>query len=333
MKKSSFLALAVAPMILGAPLASQAQSVSTDPVGFVKTELTSEDYTLISVNLTKPSVYGASVSSATSDSIVVSDDNVDFSTVLGDGIYYIEVTSGLFKGDRLDIESASDQTLNLDLSAGHNTVDTAEGVEAGSTFVIREHYTFADLAESIGIDSLLKGNGPDDSDQILTFESGGFVSYFLGSDENWYSSDGSFTNVNGKAIPTGSGVLFYANPVAGERDLNLLVLGEVRNNDVVLPTNEGYQIITTGFPIDMSPSDLLMNTDYFEGGSGTEDADLILRYQDGGFVSYFLGSDDNWYTTDGSFTVVTDDKLFKADEGVLLYRQSADPDFRINNQL
>jgi uncharacterized protein (TIGR02597 family) len=329
MKKTFLLTLAVAPMILGAPLASMAESVTTDPVGFVKSPVAVNSFTLVGVNLLKPAVYAAGVESTTSNSITVTHADADIAAVLGSGSYYVEVTSGGSEGDRIDVASASGNTITLNTGASHNTLGDASSISAGSTIIIREHLTFAGLAA--GLDNLVPGNESSSADRILTFEGGGFVTHFYAPDENWYTDDGEFTVVNDKVIPPASGVLFYAHQSGDRSGLELMTLGEVRTNDVVRPMVPGFQIVSTGFPMDLSPSDLVWTDEFFTAGNDSSSADLILTF-DGAFITYFLAPDNNWYSDDGEFTVVTGAELLGAQGATLVYRNTADPDFRIANQ-
>lgn len=334
MKKTSLLALALAPMILGTPLALQAQdeSVTTDPVGFVKTTLTSGTYSLVGINLTHASVYASKVASAATDSITVVDNAAELETHFEAGNkYFVEITGGALVGDRIDVASASGNVISLDLAAPGNTLTDGSAIPADSTFVIRKHYTIGDLSGDVTGESLLGGTGPTNSDQILTFENGNFKAHFLGSDGNWYDAS-TFDVVNDKPIAPGSGVLFFANPEGGARDLELLVLGEVRTNDVVLPLEAGFQIVSTGFPMELSPADLMMTTEFFTGGTGPANADQILTFENGNFKSHFLGTDNNWYSA-SDFSLVTDADIFTGQGSVLVFRNAPDGDFRIANQL
>ncbi len=105
MKKSSFLALALAPMILGAPLAVKAESVSTDPVGFVKTGLAS-GFTAVGVNMVKPAAFSAKVDSKSGSTITLT----AAPTLVGGAKYYVEVADGALEGDRIDVASVSGAT-------------------------------------------------------------------------------------------------------------------------------------------------------------------------------------------------------------------------------
>src|SRR5690606_11118847 len=107
MKKSSFLALAIAPMILGAPMAVQGQSVSTDPVGFVKLNL-EPGFQSVGAAMVQPAVAAGLFSGTTAD-VITLDGTHDLTAVLDSGTaYYVEVTGSdaidpPWIGDRFDV--------------------------------------------------------------------------------------------------------------------------------------------------------------------------------------------------------------------------------------
>lgn len=324
MKTKSLLAMAVAPMILGMPLATMAESVTTDPVGFVKTTLPT-GLSAVSINLVLPAVAAGTAQALTSNSVTVGE-SVDLNVALtAGGQYYMEVTGGALQGDRIDVDVAATlasgaTTLNLDLSAPHNTLATADGLPSDTTFVIRPHITFATITAVLGAGNIFSGTDIPDTDQILTYD-GGFVvhGYFDGV---WY--DGAFDVVDNKVIAPGAGFLFRRQAPAA---LDMTVLGEVRSNDFVLPLGVGLQLVSFGFPVDSSPADLSMTPEFFTAAvSDFSEGDQILTW-DGSFVLHGLFNDGEWY--DGDFTPVTSSKLFAADGAVLVKMNSADPDFRV----
>lgn len=316
--------MAVAPMILGMPLASMAESVTTDPVGFVKTTL-NEGLTAVSINLVLPSVAAGIAQSLNADSVSISE-SIDLADVLtAGGGYYMEITGGVLQGDRIDVNVSASLAsaagiLNLDLSAPHNTLANADGLPSDTTFVIRPHITFATITAVLGSSNLFTGTDIPDTDQILTYE-GGFVvhGYFDGV---WY--DGDFEVVDSKVIAPGAGFLFRRQT---PNALDMTVLGEVRSNDFVLPLIEGLQLVSFGFPVDSSPADLAMTPEFFTAAvNDFSEGDQVLTWE-GSFVLHGLFNDGEWY--DGDFTPVTDSKLFAADGAVLVRRNFADADFRV----
>jgi hypothetical protein len=328
MKTKSLLAMAVAPMILGMPLAAMAESVTTDPVGFVKTSLTAGTFTPVGLNLNKPSVFAAGVSSSDATTISV-DGSHDFASLLPAGSYYVEITGGGLSGDRIDVNVAStvggNSVIHLNVNSGNNTVTSAAALSAGDTFVIRPHITFGDVTAMIGAANLFTADEVEDTDQILLYEGNAFRIY-AHFDGDWFDAS-DFSAVNSKVIAPGVGMLFRRQ---GPTSVELTALGEVRSNDFVLPLSAGLQLVTFGFPVDRSPSDYSFTTDFFTGAvADVEEGDQILLYANNGFQIHALFDDNNWYAA-GDFSEVTNSNLFEAGNSVLIKRFTADPDFRIN---
>lgn len=327
MKKSSFLALAAAPLLLGVPMALQADSVATDPVGFVKTSLPAGSLTAVGVNLNKPAALGAAVESASADSISVSS-AANVSDALDSAkSYYVEVTSGALEGDRIDVDVAgsSDATIKLNVASANNTINSAAALAAGDTVVVREHYTFSDITALIGEDNIHSGDDIGDTTQILTYEGDGFefYAYFAGV---WYQAS-TFDVVDDQVIAPGVGLMIQN---AGSSDIDLTAVGEVRTNDFVLPLAAGSQLVTFGFPVDRSPADYGLTTDYFTAAElDASEGDQILNWDGSGFDFHALFSDGEWYNT-GTFASGTNEKLFEAGHSVILSLHSGDEDFRIN---
>jgi len=317
MKKSSILALAVAPLVLGTSVAVQAQSVSTDPVGFVKTELPAGQLTPLGINLLKPAVASGKVISIDGDSVTLSG---EVSLDAGKG-YYLEVADGNLEGDRVDVANASGNVITLNLSASHNTID-ANALEVDSRVVIRPHVTFGDITDMIGADNLHTGNDTPDTTQLLTYDEGGFVvnAYFDGV---WY--DAAFNEIDNNIIAPGTGLLFRN---AGSEAAEAISLGEVRTNNFILPLKPGLQMVSLGYPVDRSPNDYGMNLESFTGAEiDASEGDQVLTLTPSGFDINVLYSDGVWY--DGQFNDVSDDALFAADGTVLLRKIESDPDFVI----
>ena len=317
---SKLLALLATASI--AATASFAQ-VTSDVVGYVTTTIT-EGYNAIGSTFVKEADFSGSVTSASTNTLTLS---ASPSLDTASNAYYIEVTSSSadLVGERIDVASVSDNVVTLNTSADHNTIDDVSSFPAGTTVVIRAHFTVGDLNTLLG-DSV---NSDDNftaatSDQILFFENGAFRSHieYLGV---WYQNFGSFSVVTDKVIAPGSGFFYYRNPGAGTpSDISFTFSGSVRSNNFAQELNTGYQFVSTGYPIGATPLELQLN-DNLQASSNfvASESDLILTWDKTtqSFRTHILYDNSGtkeWYQNYGSFAKVDSTQLIEDDSAALV---------------
>lgn len=302
--------------------------VTSDPVGFVSSDL-SAGYTAVGLNMVKPAVFAGNVSAGAATTVTVEAD-VDFGTLLGTGSYYIEVTSGALEGDRIDVASGANSTLTLHAAAPHNTLANGSGISAGTSIVVREHFTFADLTNRLGADNIRSATADADfadGDEVITMGPQGFV-FNVFWEGDWY--DANFELANDNVIAPASGFLYHRNATGlaeAPSTLSMSVVGAVRTNNIVIPLRPGFQMISTGFPMDLSPADLGMSLGTgFVGAADfdeEEQADAIIIRPAGEFNFVVLWEDDNWYNTSADFADVTNAGILQADGSAILRLNAA----------
>ncbi|MEX2382804.1 MAG: hypothetical protein WD490_10500 [Opitutales bacterium] len=295
--------------------------VTSDPVGFVSKDL-GPGFTTVGLNMVKPAVFAGNVSSSSANEVTVEAD-VDFGTLLGDGSYYIEVTSGAIEGDRIDVASGTGSTLTLNNAAAHNTL--SDGSAVSGSIAVREHFTFADITERLGTENIRSGTDAGnfvDGDQILLMGPAGFqANNFI--EGNWFTA--GFDPADDRILAPASGFLYHRNAgglAEPPSTLSMSVVGAVRTNDIVIPLSPGFQLVSTGYPMDISPADLGINTQTgFVGAEGLEDtdqSDAIIIRPEGAFQQVVLFTDDQWYNLAADFANVTEAGLFGAGDSVIL---------------
>lgn len=304
MKKSSFLALAVAPMILGVPLASQAQSVSTDPVGFVKVEL-NPGLQAVGLPMVKPAVASGLVASNDGSSVTMSADVA----ALPAGEYYLEVVSGEgtapWVGDRFDVTSASGAVVSIDTASERNTVALSSVDLTGYSVVIRPHWKLSEV---------FPPNEMTEGDQVQLFNSGtgGFETVALESD----IFTGELAWTQDLVISPGMG-FFYQNAGVASSVSNL---GEVRTNNFRQPLDAGLNFVAEGHPVDNSPTSRMLTADNgFEAGDQIQ----IFNSDTGGFNTVTL--EEDIFT--GELAWTSDADIFAPNSAVFILKGSQDSSY------
>lgn len=296
--------MAVAPMILGMPLASMAQSVTTDPVGFVKVDL-QPGLQAVGLPMVNPAVAAGLVASNDASSVTMA---ADVGT-LPAGDYYLEVVSGEgvapFVGDRFEVTGSAGAVVSIDAAASGNTVDLGTVDLTGYSVVVRPHLK---LSEAFPPLEMTEG------DQVLVFntESGGFNVITLEDD----IFGGGLSWAQDLVLSPGLGLLYRNVGVAS----SVVNLGEVRMNNFRQPLDAGLNLVAEGHPVDNSPSSRMMTA-----ANGFESGDQILVFnpESGGFNVVTLEED----IFSGSLAWTNDTTLFAAGGSVFIRKASADASY------
>lgn len=293
------------PLIAALIFVSFAQSqVSTPVVGFESLSLPANSRTAVGISLNNNPVIASSVSSvdAVSGTITLANTTNVGSMLNSTQPYYLEVTSGLSSGARIDLNvsgtiAASNSTLIVNSSSTNNTetlVSLAPDL-TGATVHIKKHITLEDIGNSItGLTSGVSGTG----DEILTLDpsTGGFKVYLRRTSTTW--RDGNNQIVNNLPIPPGIGIIIAKKSVAG----SITTTGVVRANNFHLNLASGYQLVASGYPIAYSPNSLgAVGTSSSVAAPGwTASANPALADSisainaAGGFDRYFLRTGNLW---------------------------------------
>ena len=306
----------------------QTTTVSTPVVGFEKVDLPANTYTAIGINLNNSAVVSASVSSVTSNSVLLNG-----VTNAGSGLdsakpYYLEITSGSAAGTRLDLDvaatvAAASSSVSIDTSSTNNT-ETLASVAASllnASIQIKKHITIEDIGNSIsGLAAGASGTG--DEIHLLDPVSGGFRTYLRRTSTTW--RDGNNTTVNSLPLPPGTGIIVKKAAVPG----SITSTGAVRLNDFHLNLVSGYQLVTFGFPTSSTPTSLgavgtsstSAASGWNYGPTGTGDAIFALNNA-GGFSQYILRTGNSW--RDGNNNNVNTSEIMPAGGSYVIYKNSA----------
>jgi hypothetical protein len=183
----------------------------------------------------------------------------------------------------------------------------------GANLVLRKHVTLSDVATQIT--NLTAGSAGTGDEILMLNSSGGFDSYLRRSSTQWRNSGGQ--NANATPIPPGEGFIIKKAAVAG----SIANVGAVRDNNFSLNARSGYQIVTLGYPLDLSPADLGAGVASSAWTFGTSGDSFLLLNSVGGFDTYLYRGATVWRNSSG--TTVTSTKFLTSGSGYVLYRNTA----------
>ncbi len=200
-----------------------ADSVVTDPVGFVNTTIngtggtSSSAITIVGLSVTQPVSFQGTVGSYNGSTKVLTPTNGSFTTDQfngANGVFFVEVTSGTQAGLLTDITATSTSSIT--------TADNiSSAISGGESFKIRKHWTlqsvFGPNANTGNL--VILGTGPTSSaaDEVLLYDraTSQYVTYYykvggvFGGD-GWRSTSGGtplVTDVSGTALRVTDGAI------------------------------------------------------------------------------------------------------------------------------
>ena len=245
----------------------------------------------------------------------VSSLNLDFGTTSGVGLdftpgsggilesgesYYIEVLDGTLKGHRFDISTGSSETLTLASDASvpagpiHSTMTTNTGVPAGmngAQVMVVKHISLAEKAPKDAFDDA-GTQAAADAVLIPDAVTNMWAEYWLftnGGSPHWtIKGDATMSSKDSTVIPPCQGIFMHPKNSA----VTLESYGMVRENSFACPLVEGYNLISTGYPMELTPAEMELDTSVISGTQDPEQSDQILLWDRDGVSA----SDSDTYT-------------------------------------
>ena len=246
--RSAVLSLAGALLLSSAAAAEI--TASTAPYG-VMTESIGREAAGLTFPLIESDRYVGLVAGNTGDQLTLSDASGDPRRAVTESApAYVEILSGPFEGERLDVvaATASGITVALGATSASTLGELPANALAGARLALRPHVTLARLQEMIS-PALQGSNSSGRADAVQVFANGRFVRYHLaGNGESWKRSD-SPKDFRGLVIPPDTSILIDTR--TGGR--SWLHTGLVRTNAFRKNLVAGEQAFATGFPVDLSP--------------------------------------------------------------------------------
>jgi len=313
-----------------------AQTATTDPVGFIRKEC-QLGYTGFATPLVSDPVFTGRISSNSSANATLEGGNLRLGdSISGAGPLYVEVISGPFEGERIDIDEAATITANgaavtFDTGSVLNTTAPTPNSLVGATCVIRKHCTLAKL-QAMFSPALTGNNNPNSADRVYLFENGSWIRYYLLKDNTTWLTAGNSKPQSDKVIPPGTGILVELKSSAK----TALQLGAVRMNAFRINLTAGTQCIAPAFPVSLTPTQVGAFVDINEpatyrwtGNNNPAKSDTISPFITGSFIRYNLAKNGTTWLTSGSAEDYSDDAIIDYSAPALLKRNNPNPEYII----
>jgi len=342
MKIHEMIAIIVigAGALLGVPAPARAQSeVSSDALGYYRKTLV-PGFQSVSVSLVHSPVFTSKIASSTAGTMVSVHAQANFATHLIAGTeYYVEITGGPGGtgdpnvGHRFEVNEAAtiagaNAILVIDTAASVNTLASVPNL-AEHTLEVRSHLT---LNEVFDKSILAAGTSLGTSDQLLFFDGAAYETYYIlavGSSRLWVRFGGGLSSQDNKPLYPGQGMLF--NRKAGSPGVEIVLKGKVRANPFRQPLKSGFNLLSEGFPLSVSPRDRGAAPGTFVGATSANSADQIAIFNGTAYDTYYLfqvGSTIAWRKI-GSSAIFTDSDIFDYRGSVFVRRINADAGYRV----
>ena len=255
-------------------------------------------------------------------------------TLLTSNQYYMEILTGAYEGDRIDVDvtatnaaqSANPGRIVLKL-VSHNSNNLTGSEIVGQTIAIRKHLTLSALTSLINSGSFVASTTAANADQILVYTGSGFETYYYFSAANGWYKQSPFGSAQTKVIAPGSAIMFVKKTAA----VTLTGLGTVRTNKLQLPMAAGYQLVSTGVPVDSALSALTPNGTW-TASTTAANADQVLVYNGTGFETYYYFSAANGWYKQSPFARSTNVVVNSA-TGFLVKKKSSDVNYAVGSQV
>jgi len=330
-------------ILVAAVMAGNAQTVTSDIVGYQSTTIL-PGLNAVGISLLNADTIKGSASGATSTSVQISGQTNIGSLLTADESYYIEVYSGVSKGDRFDVDvpatiASASSNIVIKVSSPNNTSLFTSSVIASSDIVaLRKHITIEQVKNSLvsGSGSWVGNNSSSSADQIQILDpiAQSFTIYYLRADGTTWRGNLTGTAPQNKApIAPGKGVLINKKG----SQMNLSIVGSVRNNDFAMPYYAGLDLKAPPIPKGFSPASLgATAANGWTGNNSVASADQIqiLNSATQAFTTYNLRTDGiTWRGNLTSTTPQTAVDIINSDSAYLVTRRNSNLDGVLTNPL
>ena len=315
-------------------LAGSTETVATLPIGWRAVVLGGGAVTL-GIPFREMPVFSSGVTSMTGATL-----RVNGTPVLATGFKgFVEVISGIYAGHRFEVESANTGEVLLKPSGPR----TLAGIPdlSGSRVVVCAHHT---LGRIFPKEKFYGSTNPATADQLQFFSNDGtnagqFQLYYLldarpgNPTWQWRAFLPGGGDQGSRVIAPGEGV-FMKRP-SSAANARILLTGQVRGNPFAQPLQEGVNLVSSPFPVPLTPRKrgMLDPASAFQASTNLNAADQFQVYQNGLFrVFYFLDHPtqvDQWREVISGSPNYNDLPLFNPTEATFFKRIQASPGYLI----
>ncbi len=261
---------------------ASAQSVVTDPVGFITLTVQgtggvgTSALSFLGLSFTQPVSYQAVLSSASGTTLTDSSATWSDGQFNGaNGTYYIELTTGTGAGRTSNIVTTTMSTKSLTTA-----IDLSSFVTAGTGYKIRKNWTLGTVFGP-NDESGLQGGTSSTADQILVYNPATtlYATYYYKTSgvggTGWRSTTSTSQDASGTAFNPTDGLLIKRQQSS---TVSFALAGAVKLGQTSIPVATGLNILSNVYP---SGTFTLGNCGLFESGIGggtSSTADQVLIY-------------------------------------------------------
>lgn len=240
---------------------------------------------------------------------------------------YAEVLDGAYAGHRFEVAAALSSTgwLALDLTSVRNTLPALPDL-TGSRISVSAHHR---LGEILPKESFSGSTNPSAADQVQFHKNGAFQLYYLldarpgNATHQWRAFLPGGGDQSGRIVAPGEGMILKRGAqVAASK---LLFTGQVRSNPFVQPLGSGITLVSSPFPVALSPRQRGLANGSFTASTNLNAADQFLLLDQGAFRIFYLldhpSQPDFWRETVASSPNANDLPLFQSDGAAFIRKQ------------
>jgi hypothetical protein len=275
-----------------------AQTVATDPVGYVTAEIPmhtggSSTLALVNLSLLPASEFAGSAATISGaqlnlGSALLSSSQFDATDANGLPLYHVEFTSGI-DSEGLTVGIASNATDSITLSE-----DVSSILTDGVTILVRKFSTLADVFGSDNsLYSLGEAGNANDADVVYLEDNAGSIARY------YYQAAPPFAGGSGWRIAGDTGtdqsnvrinwnaILISRNGSATRPAISLVNSGTVQIGKAVSTINTGLNIVGYQFPVNLTLNTLGFDTSDLQSGSSANDSDVVYLLNAGALTRYY----------------------------------------------
>ncbi len=245
------------------------------------------------LNLCNDVLLAGTVTSASGNSITLSEQDALVSAMDPAQHYYLEIVSGPQAGHRIELQSITAAECAI-ADDSPNTTLSASAISglSGARVSMRPHRTLGTVFDPWQFQGSTEATS---ADQVLFYTSTGYNTcwiYASGGVRCWVQNGAPLASVNDTLIPPGTGVMLQ---IANASPAPLLATGSVRTTAFARPLQAGYNLLANPWPLDVAPAQAgMISASAFVSSTSISSADQLQLWKGdaavvgSGYAGYWL---------------------------------------------
>ncbi len=318
--------------LLLTPLHGDSTAIVSEPVGYVTLNVPEPGVHFRSVGMLRPVEFRSTIDSIKADERLVGDDSADWESGAFNDFddapsHFLEILHGDYEGLQIDIVDTLGDSGELKLA-----VEPPEGLEPGTQYAVRPHWTLAALFGEEN-EAGLRGGLLPEADEILVRDSEQqrYLTYYYKDDAEaiggtgWRASDDLFRDAANDVLYPDEGLAIRRKDPEADQ-VGHVVTGDVKTGKAMLFVLPGLNIIANPYPVDIpEPDELrLLEGDNGElrGGANPEEADWVYLMVEGELTPVYFNTTTNaWLRVDNDSALDLQEAPALAGQGALLVQR------------